>query len=390
MEQKKQVCLVLTITLCFLYWSCIVIMNSPVPGTHMLIFGYMSGRIESSERKEICTLFSIRNHIHQHTTFMESGEVVGLNTNSTSSDLQVFYDPGICKLQSKPYGFTWLPSCLAKTNTSKIFFVGDSNIRRPVERLLRLLEESGMFKCNDLHDNTPRNDDGKLAIPKLPTEKDCSWIYRRVYMCGRTTGEDSGSSLAIHYVKMTYLTTSVNFNKLTNKQKNNRNCPHIVNKNTTTIQQYIFGDYLEQVKPDLIILGSSAHTRYLPLSKWRKQQRWLMTQVSSLVPQSIPVILFSQMSWCEQNLTPDKINRVEDNGTIYSINTQVRRQNMEFYHIFKQMLLTDHSNIFPFFDIYNLSSLVRPDWYIDWVHGRPEYYELLMRTFWGVFCNSFL
>ena len=373
-------------------------MNIPVPlppPPPIIQFENMPNRIDASaSKKEMCTLLSIRNHINQHTTFRETGEVVGFDKNSTSSNSRVFYDPGICNLEPRLGDFTWLSSCFTKTNTSKVLFVGDSNIRKLAQRLLGLLEETGMFKCNDAHNNnTLRNKDGEIEILKIKLEEDCKWVYRRVYSCARTTEKDSFSSLVIYFTVLTTLKTPIYFKDVNFTSYANRNCPRKLHNDTKTIEQYIFGDYVQQVKPDIIILDCTSHTRYLTLSEWREQQIWLMTQVSSLVPQSIPVVWFSQMSWCEQNLPPDNpdyVNRVEDNGIIYSINTHVRRQNMELYQLFKQVLSTDHSNIFPFFDIYNLSSLVRPEWYVDWIHGRPEYYELLLRTFWGVFCNSFI
>ena len=367
----------------FLYWSRT---SSALRIPYMVTFGMMSNTNWNSEYKGMCTFDLIKDHINQYTTFMENGKIVGLDKNNTLSKSNVFYKPGFCNLKPNFDNFTWLSTCFEKTNTSKILFVGDSNIRRPLERMLGLLEDSGVFVCNDMHNNTPRGKDGKLSIHKLSTKTDCKWLFRRVYLCGRTTHNEAFPRLVIHYAKMPMLKEPAKFYS----DKDNIMCPHVVNYGAQTIQQYIFGDYAQQVNPDIIIIGSTAHVPEFPVSKWRNQQSWLIKQVGSLVARSVPVVWLSQMSWCEKNLGKSgQPKKVEDNGKIYSVNTQVYRQNIEFFRLFKNNVLTNYNNIYPFFDIYNLSSLVRPEWYIDWVHCRPDYYELLMRTFWGVFCNSF-
>ena len=386
MEHKRLVWLSVLMGTGFLYWSCSVILRNPSQTPLVITFENMSHIIHANRSEDTCTFPLIRSHVFQHTSFKESGRVVGFEkeNSSSSSSERVFYDPGMCHLTPNLGDYTWLSSCLMKTNTTKIFFVGDSNIRRPTERFLEILEENDMLECNSVRNKVPRNENGTLAIPKIKPKNDCQWIFTNIFVCKRATGRN----LTIYYTMMNEMKSSVN---LLNS-KNSIICPKVIKRNARTLQQYIFEDYAEQIKPDIIIIGSTAHTRYLPLSQWRTQQMWLMRLVIDVVSPSIPIMWLSQMSWCEQNLPPNNphhVNKVHDNGTVYTINQQVHRQNLEFHKLFKQILLTDRNNIFPFFDIYNLSSLVRPEWYIDWVHCRPDYYELLMRTFWGVFCNSF-
>ena len=337
-----------------------------------------------------CTFHIISQHIRDNGYFIQTGEWIGINNTSITSSTRGFYDPGICALKRRGEHNSWLSSCLHQTKTLRIVFLGDSNQRKSTQAFIANLEDKEGMKCHDKQNHTQRNAEGYLDIDKSDKRK-CSWFYTWEFSCSKYRNDLRSSenfvNITVQYVQMFWLRENVSFVNVTTAS-----CPDVVNKSVNTIQEYILDEYAARTKPDLIILGATAHTRYLSVKLWTEDQRWLMDQVDKFLPKSTSVVWLSQMSWRENKLTKlqNHVNRVYDNGATYTVNQQTGRHNVQFYKLLRTKLHEPRKNIFPFFDLYNISLMVQPQWYKDWIHGNRYFYDGLLEAIFETFCNSVL
>ena len=235
-----------------------------------------------------CTFHIISHHIRDNGYFLQRREWRGVNNNNITSSEKGFYNPGLCVLKRKGENTTWLSSCLHETRTMKIIFLGDSNQRESTEAFIANLEDKEGMKCHDKQNHTQRNTDGYLDIDRSDTRK-CSWFHTWEFSCFRIRNDVASShssfNITVQYVQMFWLRENVSFVNVTTSS-----CPDVVNKSVNTIQEYILGEYATKIKPDLLILGSTAHTRYLSVKLWTEDQNWLMDQVDKLLPKSTFVV----------------------------------------------------------------------------------------------------
>ena len=379
MENKQLIWLINVLGAAFLWWFVLSTSSTP----RLLTFQNTLYMTQTTAREAICTFTFINNYIKTHKTFTNSGRFVGLSDDNMDLSSGVFYDPGICNLKlENDASFT---SCLRKTKTKKILFLGDSNTRKLSNSFLNVLKKSHNFICYDVHNNTPRDHRGNLKIPKNSTIKDCPWIFRRVYVCQKTLNLKLFAKLEVHYIKMAFLQSPVQFNS-----SEGILCPDVSNQNITTLEEYILRDYASQMNPDIMILGSTAHLARYKLSKWTGQETWLMKQVIHSIPHRTRVFWFSHMAYCDEKQDEEHARiRIKDSGQEYTISQQFHRQNVQFYKLLNDILLKNHHNIFPFFDLYNMSGSVCSGWHVDQIHCVEEFYDILVDTFWAVYCKSF-
>ena len=377
MENRKLMWLCMLFGTSFLWWF---VFFSP-SGHDLFSFQHTAYVTQTTRSEAICTFTFIKNYIKKHKTFTNSGRFVELGTNYNNASSTAFYSPGICKIQLE--NDSSLMSCLQKTNTKKILLLGDSNIRYPTGTFIRILQNRHNFTCKDVNNNTPLsywpNRD------KHKTIKFCPWIFRRAYMCEKAIKLDLYFRLEVHYIMMTHLQSPVQFNNGESKL-----CPDVSNQNITTLEEYILGDYAAQMNPDIIILGSSAHLFKHNISIWIEQEIWLMKKVMSLLPRKTRVFWFSHMAYCDEKQDEEHaLVRISDNGETYTIGEQFHRQNIQFLKLSNNILLKDDYNIFPFFDLYNMSSSICPDGHEDHIHCHEGFYHILMDSFWAIYCKSF-
>ena len=377
MENGKLICLCMVFGTAFL-WPFVFFSSSG----HRIFISQNTAYVTQNTRSEdICTFTFIKNYMKKHKTFTNSGRFVGLSTNYNNVSSTAFYSPGICNIPLEKD--TSLTSCLQKTNTKKILLLGDSNIRKQTVTFMRILQNRHNFTCNDVHNNTPLSywPNGY----KNKETKFCPWIFRRAYICEIAMRLDLNFRLEVHYIMMNFLQSPVQFNNGESKS-----CPDVLNQNVTTLEEYILGDYAAQMNPDIIILGSSAHLPRHNLSIWTEQEIWLMRNVMSLTPRKTRVFWFSQMAYCD--VKQDKKHasvRIKDNGETYTIGQQIHRQYIQFLKLSNDILLKDDYNIFPFFDLYNMSSSLCPEGLIDHIHCHEGFYYILVDSFWAIYCKSF-
>ena len=338
-------------------------------------------------KPEPCTFKLISKHLQVHHKFTNSGKWFGYNHQNISRTTRGFFDPEICHLEKKQDNTSWLSACLQETGTRNIVFLGDSNSRFHTNAFLAMLEDRENFKCRDVLHDKGRNAEGYLEIKKVDTM--CDWANERQFFCSRIIG--NGSSLAlnitVHYVKMLWVRENSSF-----VSESKAVCPQVT-KSVGTIQEYILGEFAQRTQPDLIILGSTAHTRNVAVKQWTEDQKWLKDKVDRLLPKSTTVIWMTPMSWRVDRLPhgdPNYVNEVKDNGEAFTINQQIYRQNLQLYKLLESTFNDGHSKILPFFDIYNMSSLVQKEWYTDWIHCNRYFYSGLQDALFETFCNSFV
>ena len=119
---------------------------------------------------------------------------------------------------------------------------------------------------------------------------------------------------------MVYLRATVHF-----RSGGNTNCPKISNRNITTLQEYILEDYAAQVRPDILLLGSSAWNAKLNLSTWFEQETWLMKQVIQSVHRATRIFWFSHMAYCDEKQDEEHARiRINDSGHMYTIGQNIQ------------------------------------------------------------------
>ena len=101
---------------------------------------------ETTKIEELCTSDFLKKYAKAHTLFMQSGRLVRLGGDNVNSSTKVIYIPGICSIKSESDEPFWFTSCLEKTKTKKIIFLGDSNTRKPVRAffIIRRLVQLGI------------------------------------------------------------------------------------------------------------------------------------------------------------------------------------------------------------------------------------------------------
>ena len=338
---------------------------------------------------EPCTFRLISEHLRIHTKFMTSGKWIGHNYNQVSENNSGYYNPGICLLKRKEDNTPWLSSCLYETKRNNILFFGDSNSRKAANAFLATLEEREGFTCEETLNRTQRDDEGYLNMLKVVIT--CQWIYKQYFSCKKKVGDDLSSDLTVNvqYVKMLWLRENVSF-----VSKSTAPCPDVANKSVHTFQEYILGEFAERTKPDLIILPATAHTRYVSVKQWTEDQKWLMKKADDMLPKSTFIVWLSHMSWRDDKLPPNNryyVNRVEDSGSIITINQQVLRHNVISHQLINRRIYENHTRVkvLPFFDLYNMSLQVQQPWYEDWIHGHKYFYNGVQDVLFELFCNSF-
>ena len=379
MENRKLIRLCMIFGTAFLWW--LVFFSS---SGHRIFMLHNTAYVTQTTRSEdICTFTFIKNYIKKHKNSTNSGRFVGFNTNNSNISSSSFYSPGICNIKFE--NDASLTSCLQKTDTKKILFLGDSNIRKPTLSFLKILKKRHEFTCDEINNNIPLNYWPDWAITKSFTIIDCPWIFRRAYMCTKTLKLGLYFRFEVHYIRMNFLQSPVQF-----ISNGSTMCPSVLNQNITTLEEYILGDYAAQMNPDIIILGSTAHMAYHNLSIWTEQEIWLMKNVMSLLPRETRVFWFAHMSYCneKQDEKHSRI-RIKDNGQRYTLAEVTHRQYIQFLKLSNEILLKDDHNIFPFFDLYSMSSSLCPEGRQDQFHCLEEFYDILMDTFWAVYCKSF-
>ena len=351
----------------------------------------ISLNVQSTNKNNLepCTFRAISDHLRAHGKFMRSGKWNGQINGHISKTIKGNYDPEFCLLNRKEDNSPWLSSCLRKTNTKNILFLGDSNSRKATGVFLSTLEEREGFTCEESLNRSQRSTTGHF---EFKSENRCKWIFELNFLCKENVGYDWLPPLTVNvqYVQMYWLKENVSFVRRPNTTSF---CPDVANKTVNTIQEYILGEFAGRTNPDLIILPATAHTCYMSVKQWTEEQKWLMEKADTLLPTFTTVVWMSHMAWREDKLPPDKpeyLNRVNDSGDILTINQQVQRQNIIFHQLLYERLHNDHTrvNILPFFDLYNIS--FPQQWYNrHWIHYQPYFYNGVQNALFETFCNSF-
>ena len=154
----------------------------------------------------------------------------------------------------------------------------------------------------------------------------------------------------------------------------------------------ILGEFAERTKPDLIILGVTAHTRYDSVKSFTLKQKLLMNKVDTLLPTSTSVVWLSHMSWRVDKMRSDQPRFVMDAGENLTVNQEVLRQNIIFHQLLSTRLANNNTraNVLPFFDLYNISMPVQQPWYADFIHCHRYFYNGLQDALFETYCNSFM
>ena len=66
---------------------------------------------------------------------------------------------------------------------------------------------------------------------------------------------------------------------------------------------------------------------------------------------------------------------------------KIEKMNRILYNIIEEDLINPDSQIYGFFDLFEVSKS-RGAWSIDGVHMKPVYYRSVMSMFWETYCNS--
>ena len=373
------------------YLACIVVVLF-LAICNMIIWRYKSKQKISHISVMLdtqCTFPVISQQLRYNGQFRQSGKWLPVDNVNLSSNTKGYYDPEVCILRRKGDTTSWLSSCLHDTNTRSILFFGDSNQRSSSATFINRLEKREGMKCHNTQNLTTRNEEGHLTIDKSKFKlQGCKWLHWREFVClseGKT--HMPSFKVTVRYIQVFWLKENISFVNQTDSD-----CPDVINKSVNTIQEYILGEYAERTKPDLIILGSTAHTRYLSVKQWTDDQKWLIEKVDQLLPKSTYVVWLSQKSWRTDKIpwgNPYFQNNVTDNGTEFTIDEQIRRQNDQFYKVLKTKLEEGSSHILPFFDLYHMSRMVQYLWYKDHLHCHRYYYDGVHEALFETYCNSF-
>ncbi|KAI0217212.1 hypothetical protein LSAT2_030907 [Lamellibrachia satsuma] len=325
----------------------------------------------------ICSVDVIRKYCIEHNYFPTGGRWV----NST-------FLPDACHLPFRDIPKEYLRECLTRRNITKLVVLGDSNGLRYLNSLKRLLEKSMKCRTVKVESNLTIPDvnyftegTNLMASDIVVHHRDCSGCRSKTESCS-----DGSLKLNIEYITMEFFQDT---EVTTVRNRWQVNCPHESPQGchqSNTNQEFILSEYLVGNYPDVILLFSSSHdkSRY-EQNKVRAYIDYLKMLISMYVPNRTQVFWFSKISENLQKKPKIWIN-VSFDGK-YNTNEQIERLNRELFDVLRPEFTIKDGKISTFFDIYDMSLGV-PEWSLDGVHLKSQWYDVVLSNWFQTFCAN--
>ena len=325
----------------------------------------------------LCSADVIRKYCIEHNYFPTGGRWV----NST-------FLPDACRLPFKTIPKEHLRKCLTRRNITKLVVLGDSNGLRYFNATKRLLEQ--YMKCrtvkaergSTMPDVTYFTNGTNLTASDIVVHhRDCSGCRSKAASC-----TDGSVKIYLEYITMEFFQDTEVTTVRNRWQKNcPRRTPHGCHQSNTN-QEFILSEYLMGNYPDVILLFSSSHdkARY-EQNKIRAYIDYLKMLIDMYVPKRTKVVWFSKIS--ENLMKKPKIWRNVTFDGKSKTNEQVERLNRELFDILRPELIRKDGKISTFFDIYDMSLGV-PQWSLDGVHRKSDWYDVVLSNWLQTFCAN--
>ncbi len=326
--------------------------------------------------KPVCSVDVIRKYCLDRNYFPTGGRWI----NSS-------YFPDLCRFPSTDITKERLRGCLTRRNVTKLVVLGDSNGLRYYRATMRLLRrfmtcETLKMEENGVHTPDPEyfTKGTKLKASDIVVHnRDCGGCISTAAKCSDNTIE-----IYIEYITMEfYVDTEVT--TVRTKWQNNchpsKEAPMCHQSNTN--QEFILSEYLESSYPDVILLFSGNHDKMRSgQTKMRGDMEYLKMLIKKYVPMQTKVFWFSKITQFSQQ--ESKSRKV---GGISPLNAFLERLNLQLFDVLRTEFVETGGRILPFFDIFDMSLGV-PDWALDGIHRRDEWYDVVLSNWMQTFCET--
>ena len=325
----------------------------------------------------LCSVDVIRKYCIEHNYFPTGGRWF----NST-------FLPNACRLPFKDFTKEHLRKCLTRRNITKLVVLGDSNGLRYFNAMKRLLEKSMKCRTVKVERGATMPDVNYFTIGTnlkasdiVVHHRDCSGCKSKAVLCA-----DESLKVDIEYITMEFFQDT---EVTTIRNQWQKNCPRQTVQGchqSNTNQEFILSEYFEGNYPDVILLFSSSHdkVRY-GLNKVRAYIDYLKLLINMYVPKKTQVFWFSKIS--EDLQKKPKIWRNVTFDGKSKTNEQIERLNRELFDVLRPELMKKDGKISTFFDIYDMSLGV-PQWSLDGVHRKSEWYNVVMSNWFQTLCAN--
>ena len=299
------------------------------------------------------------------------------------------YFPDLCRFPSTDITKERLRECLTRRNVTKVIVLGDSNGLRYFQAAKKLLER--VLRCGHIkHEIDPTKPDmnyftkgTKLNASDIVVHnRDCSGCTSVAMKCRDKANEIDLEYIAMEYYIDTEITTVRN--KWLNNCHRSKEAP--LCRQSNTYQEFIFGEYLEDNYPDVILLFSGNHDKARSgLSKIRADMEYLKMIIKKYLPKQTKLFWFTKFP---ENLSQKSKfwNDVTFDGNLKT-NAFIDRINLELFDVLRTEFVETGGRILPFFDMYDMSLDVL-DWTLDGIHRRPEWYDAVLSSWIRTFCET--
>ena len=312
------------------------------------------------------------------------------------------FRPSVCKfpyshLDSLPREY--ISKCVFERQIAKVLILGDSNGARHFKAFNKMLANDG-FRCNTTRKETPEN--MKMPDPNyfangsnIPLRdivchtRDCAKCYSRYIVCSKEPESGVKQSIEVEYVAMEFTIDSevTTFRPFTSNKcpRKPAPCPH-----STTYQEFIFGEYLRDNYPHLILLFSNNHDiRRRSLPQYEADLAILMHLLQTYVPETTTLVWLSRpgeypakkpLVWQKETFSIGSRN--------LTTNEMIEVMNLSLYKLFRIHQNGITRRVLPFFDLFTMSKDLQERWSTDGVHMNQAWYNFVSSYIWQTLCHS--
>lgn len=310
------------------------------------------------------------------------------------------YQPKICKFEyqmSKDLPPTLMEKCATEKGLSKILIFGDSNGKKHHKATIDLLKTSG-FSCKTIKQESPPGKkmpdvkyftrDTNISLADIVSHsRDCSGCTSGKTSCSKPRGTTDRLPLIIEveYIAMEFFqdTEITTFRKVHSGQ-----CPPAPAQClvSTTYQQFVFGEYLHNNYPDIILLYGNSHDyRRRSLRQIRVDTTTMLSLIQEYVPKTTKVVWFSRPG--ENTGRKPEMWKNELFMSNLPVRGMIELINNELFSVLQPEITRADTNVLPFFDLEVLMRAVL-SWSIDGVHMHRDWYQHIISYVMQMMCNS--
>ena len=352
---------------------------------------------ECSHSSRLCSENAIRNCLVASDYF--PNEAHWRNSNASFPDSR--FDPGFCRFKYDVIPPRLLQRCLQQKQMKRIVVIGDSNGSRYFQMLKKILHS--IANCTTVRSAfsdeyfVRRRRRRSVTFPKQKPHWRLNGLVECVFL-NQSDQISNHNEASVTFPQSVFIEviTVISFTdkELSNPHTNCSTDPVNGTKQCTKAEPRMlyptmFGDYFarENNYPDVILMFSNSHDKGTGknLTKTRADMVALRDVIRRYVPRSTALYWFSQLSENDSKKRHEWQIVLYENK--YTANEMLVRLNRAMYDILRDDFRK--GRIRTFFDLYAMTLAV-PDWSLDGVHLKQDWYSYVLSYWFQTTCSEFM